>query len=305
MENNREELPLIPARMGGLAQIRDWRTRTVKCPVNDPLCIANHLESDYCIHETAGGTPITMALRPAVPRPEPAEGVGAAVISSGTSETLETPEPPAEPEVGTITLVEEKPQNFLLPREYALEVGTDLHKDGAAITVTAVEDVTEGEFADYVKHTYEYLTPEAYAKRWTKNWINFDLDLTPVAARTGRRVDKRDKLVKSFKTPLRYPFARGCGHQFVELQQPRHRNCETCWNAFFWNQNEMTENIARNVQEQGPEIVQAIHGKKFLTNFLRFAILLARYEQFRQTEGTQCAAVEEEINGSQQPDAAN
>jgi hypothetical protein len=274
--------PLAVSRMGGLKVERDWRTRTVKCPVNDPLCIANHLESDYCFHESTGA-----------PVPEATEGVGVAVISPGTSETsetLETPEEPVEGESVKITLRPEKAQNFLLPKEYALEVGTDLHKDGAAITGTAVADVTEGGYADYVHHTHAYLTPEVYAKRWTKNWINFDLDLTPVAARTGRRVDRRDKLVKRFDKPVRYPFARGCGHQFVELQQPRHRNCETCWNAFFWNQNEMTENIARNVQEQGPEIVQAIHGKKFLTHFLRFAILLARYEQFKQTAGTECAA---------------
>ena len=207
----RDETPLVPSRLLGQSQVRDWRTRTVKCPVSDPKCIANHLESDYCIHDTDG-------------LPEAPEGVGAVAGEAPSDHELQ--ETPVD-------------------------------------------------------------AP------------------TPVAERTGRRADRKDKLVKSFTKPVRYPFARGCGHQFVELQQPSHRNCEICWNAFFWNQNELTENIARNVQEQGPEVVQAIHGKKFLTHFLRFAILLAKYEKFKQNPGTECAAVEEEKNGPQQHQSAD
>jgi hypothetical protein len=109
----------------------------------------------------------------------------------------------------------------------------------------------------------------------------------------GRRADRRDKLVKTYAEPVKFPYARGCGHQFHDQTQPRMKNCDVCWNAYFWNQNEFTENISRNIMDQGPGVVEAVHGTKFLKHFLRFAKLLARYEHFRQTAGTECAAVEE------------
>jgi hypothetical protein len=196
---DRVEEPLTVNRLGGAEQLRDWRTRR-HC--GDPICIANYGD-EYCSVRTQDA--------PEVAVPEAAEGVGAAVIDPGTSETLELPETPVQ----------------------------------------------------------------VFAKR------------------TGRRADRRDKLVKTYAEPVKFPYARGCGHQFHDQTQPRMKNCDICWNAYFWNQNEFTENISRNIMDQGPGVVEAVHGTKFLKHFLRFAKLLARYEHFRQTAGTECAAVEE------------
>jgi hypothetical protein len=201
---DRVEEPLTVARLGGAEQLRDWRTRR-HC--GDPKCIANYGES-YCIQADPEGDPSRYL-------PEAAEGVGAAVIDPGTSETLELPETPVQ----------------------------------------------------------------VFAKR------------------TGRREIRRDTLVKTYSEPVKFPYVRGCGHQFHDATPPRHANCDTCWNAYFWNQNEFTENISRNIMDQGPSVVEAVHGTKFLKHFLRFAQMLARYEHFRQTAGTECAAVEEEEKG--------
>jgi hypothetical protein len=128
--------------------------------------------------------------------------------------------------------------------------------------------------------------PKSAWKRWHEEWLK-GIDLRgPLKPITGRRADRKQLLVKSFDKPVRYPTIRGCGHKYREFQQPRHRNCDTCWNAFFFNQKELTENLARNITEQGPEIVTYIQGRKCLTEFLRFARLLAAYEQFRQNPAT-------------------
>jgi hypothetical protein len=125
--------------------------------------------------------------------------------------------------------------------------------------------------------------------------VNFELKTTEdgditwkelTKIKTGRRESRVEYLVKTFKEPVRHPRIRGCGHKFEPLRQPKHSNCESCWNAFFWNQNEFTENLAKNLTEQGPEIIQFNYGKKFLTAFLKFARLLAAYEMAKTRAAT-------------------
>jgi hypothetical protein len=82
--------------------------------------------------------------------------------------------------------------------------------------------------------------------------------------------------------PRQLPKVRGCGHSIDLARQPRHRNCESCWTAFFHNQPEMSENLAKNIQDQGVEPIVHVHGEKFLKRFVKYAILLAQVENLKK-----------------------
>jgi hypothetical protein len=90
------------------------------------------------------------------------------------------------------------------------------------------------------------------------------------------------KALKAKFKPRQLPKVRGCGHRIDLARQPRHRNCESCWTAFFHNQPGMSENLAKNIHDQGVEPIVHVHGEKFLKRFVKYAILLAQVENLKK-----------------------
>ena len=103
---------------------------------------------------------------------------------------------------------------------------------------------------------------------------------TQIKPRTGRRL-YRVSLVGDGKQRV-LPKVRGCGHALDLKRQPRHRNCKACWTAFFRNQDEMAENIAKILVEQGAHRIAETFGTKFLTRFHEYCSLVERMEAFRK-----------------------
>lgn len=154
---------------------------------------------------------------------------------------------------------------------------------GDVLELTQAEHGIEGTFRiDNITANVEVepTTPEGFWKRWRREWLK-DITLDVVTI-TGRRLWSKTHgaLVREGKHKL--PFVRGCGHKLDLYRQPRHRNCSACWTSFFRNQEEMSEGIAKALAEHGPKAVIQVHGKKFLTEFQQYAILVSRVEALRK-----------------------
>jgi len=245
--------------------IKDIVWDGIKCPFKDPNCIADHDGGDkYCISATTGLAETVI--------PEAPEGVGAAVISPGTLTTPETPKTAVEAN-DTITFA----------RHHGFQVGDEVD----LTTETSKQRVQITALLGETQVTYTVMTPEKYMKRWTDSWlegIDYKKSTKPM---TGRRQFRNNRAGDGKVRKL--PRVRGCGHALDLKKQPRHRNCKSCWTAFFRNQDAMAENIAKIIVEQGQYRVAETFGIKFLKRFHEYCILVERVEALRK-------AYEEEQN---------
>ena len=69
-----------------------------------------------------------------------------------------------------------------------------------------------------------------------------------------------------------------CKHRLDLKRQPRHRNCESCWWAWFQNNGEMVKTADEAYQSGHPEIIVMLQGQKFYDNFIRFMATVAKLE---------------------------
>lgn len=87
-----------------------------------------------------------------------------------------------------------------------------------------------------------------------------------------------------------------CGHKFVpNAEEPRHRNCGSCWFTFFQVHGELTQEVEKAYQEHGPGIIRQTRGPKFLKKFLVFMGTLAQWK--KATE--EAAALDNKDNNEQ------
>jgi hypothetical protein len=85
-------------------------------------------------------------------------------------------------------------------------------------------------------------------------------------------------IIRRYEKPLTLTRVPDCGHKFVPEQEPRHRNCESCWFTFFQVHGELTKTADELFQAHGPEIIAQLRGKKFTKHFLRFMGALAQWK---------------------------
>lgn len=85
-----------------------------------------------------------------------------------------------------------------------------------------------------------------------------------------------------------------CGHKFVVGAQPRHRNCESCWFAFFNVHGELTQSVEELYAKHGGVPVSRLLGKALLHNFLKFMSTVAALKQAQEAQ----AARSQEIKDS-------
>jgi len=74
-----------------------------------------------------------------------------------------------------------------------------------------------------------------------------------------------------------------CGHKFDPNGEPRHRNCEMCWFAFFQVHGELTQGLDELFAQHGEKGLLQVRGKKFVKNFLRFMSTLAQWKKTADT----------------------
>jgi len=273
--------------------IKDIVWDGIKCPFKDPNCIADHDGGDnYCISATTGLAETVI--------PEAPEGVGAAVIPGPTLTIHETPKTAIETN-DTITL----------PERHGFQVGDDLTitTEGGSqnVTVTSILGTTQ------IK--YKVMTPGKYMKRWTDSWLEGIDYKTSRKTKTGRRLYRR--ILSGDAKQRKLPIVRGCGHSLDLTKQPVHRNCKACWTAFFRNQPEMSENIAKILVEN-PMVIEGtrerhpaefVFGKKFLQRFHEYCKLVEHIESLQRAfaeENKQLEAINRELaidgaEGSIQP----
>jgi hypothetical protein len=70
-----------------------------------------------------------------------------------------------------------------------------------------------------------------------------------------------------------------CGHRFNSSTEPRHRNCEMCWFAFFQVHGELTQSLDELYAKHGKEGLLQVRGSKFVQNFLRFMSTVAQWKK--------------------------
>ncbi len=165
------------------------------------------------------------------------------------------------------------PSETLVVEEFVYEVPTA----EAESALPAVDSVSG--YPDTLETSKKLTEAEKAWKRWTDSWLEGIDYKTEVKPRTGRRQFRNERAGNGMVRKL--PRVRGCGHPLDLKQQPRHRNCKSCWTAFFRNQDEMSENIAKVIVEQGQDRISETFGKKFLTSFHEYCKLVERMESLR------------------------
>jgi hypothetical protein len=78
------------------------------------------------------------------------------------------------------------------------------------------------------------------------------------------------------------PRAQGCHHKLDLKSQPKHRNCEHCWWAWFQNNGEMVKTADEVFQNGHPELIVQLQGEVFYKNFLKFMSTVARLKDLEK-----------------------
>lgn len=86
------------------------------------------------------------------------------------------------------------------------------------------------------------------------------------------------KLRKQYVT-IAHPRVAGCGHRLDLNRQPRHRNCQTCWFAWFQNHGEICQQLDEMHQASGDAMIVQLQGKKFLHRWRMFMATVAQWKQ--------------------------
>jgi len=74
---------------------------------------------------------------------------------------------------------------------------------------------------------------------------------------------------------------RTCGHKIDLSRQPKYRNCQSCWMAFFSQHKELVDQLIE-MHKAGPEgdtLIVQLQGKKFLEMYFKFMSTLYKWSQ--------------------------
>ena len=107
------------------------------------------------------------------------------------------------------------------------------------------------------------------------------------AAESQVTPESMPKLRKMYMT-VKHPRVIACQHRLDLGRQPRHRNCESCWYAFFANHKEVVDQLHEMHTNEQDEAIVALQGKKFLHRWRQFMATIIEWSQQTETQ---------EING--------
>lgn len=86
---------------------------------------------------------------------------------------------------------------------------------------------------------------------------------------------------------LQYQRIPMCGHKLLIGEEPRHRNCESCWFTLFQLHKELVESCDEVFKTFGEAGLAKIRGPKFAKNFVKFMSTLATWKKMatKETDG--------------------
>lgn len=92
-----------------------------------------------------------------------------------------------------------------------------------------------------------------------------------------KKITEREyrKLMNQYFT-VRRPIVEGCGHKIDTENGPKN-NCQTCWFAYFNNHSELVQAIDQAMRTDGPEVVIALRGLKFVRMYRKFMSTVAQW----------------------------
>lgn len=73
-----------------------------------------------------------------------------------------------------------------------------------------------------------------------------------------------------------------CGHKLVPGREPRSRNCDPCWFAFFQIHKEVTETCLEVFRTHGLGALIQLRGHKFAQKFTAFMSTIAEWQQMKK-----------------------
>lgn len=92
------------------------------------------------------------------------------------------------------------------------------------------------------------------------------------------------KLRKQYIT-VQHPKVIGCGHRLDLNRQPTHRNCQTCWFAWFQNHGEIVQQLDEMYVADGEKLIIQLQGKKFYHRWRQFMATVAQWKEVTETNG--------------------
>lgn len=92
---------------------------------------------------------------------------------------------------------------------------------------------------------------------------------------------KMKKLRKQFIT-VQHPKVAACGHELDLSRQPVHKNCDTCWFAWFQNHGEIVQQCDEMFQADGGKMIIQLQGKKFLHRWRQFMATMAQWQKVEE-----------------------
>lgn len=87
------------------------------------------------------------------------------------------------------------------------------------------------------------------------------------------------KRARRMYVTVQHPRAMPCGHRLDMGRQPTHRNCQSCWLAFFQNHGEIVQQCDEMFQADGGQLLIQLQGIKFVRRFLNFMSTIAAWEK--------------------------
>jgi hypothetical protein len=87
------------------------------------------------------------------------------------------------------------------------------------------------------------------------------------------------KKLNKLYTTVQHPRVKACMHRLDLSRQPRHRNCETCWFAFFQNHGEVVQQLDEMHNLGKTDEIIMLQGIKFYKMWRRFMATVAQWQQ--------------------------
>ena len=100
--------------------------------------------------------------------------------------------------------------------------------------------------------------------------------------------DGQLKKARKLYWTIQHPKVVTCGHSLDMGRQPRHRNCEHCWFAWFNEHGEIVQQLDEMYQAEGEKLIIQLQGQKFYHRWRQFMATIARWkeENEQETEGS-------------------
>ena len=92
------------------------------------------------------------------------------------------------------------------------------------------------------------------------------------------------KLLRKQYVTVQHPRVVACQHRLAMNRQPRMRNCESCWLAWFNEHGELVQQLDEMHTGGHDNIIVALQGTKFFKRWLQFMSTIAQWKQQESNE---------------------